>query len=304
METESQPTGTETGFQPGPEPDSDGGEGGEGVDPAEPAAPANGGEQPGGQQPPRETRAQRRDRFNETLELRKALQEMTRANEQAQSRHQQEMQLLRQSIEAGRPQREDPLVVKRKALDDRYTKIVTRLDKDPSAGEEFRELMAEYGRLGAEEFAGKQPAPRQATPPNAILQRIVGEFPWLDTDSGDHAAIALANGYVARLVKQEKRNMQDPQVRYTTLRQGAAMAAKDMGYPVGDNVGGTTNGRERVAGSGGRGGNQGASDSDLSSLPAADVLAAAKIMYPNDDDALAVKKWKGNAGRHLASFRK
>jgi hypothetical protein len=304
METDTQPSGPETGFQSGPEPDTDGGDEGEGGGETEPAQQQpTGAQPPAGTQPPRESRQQRRDRFNETLELRKALQAMTDVHRENQTRHERELALLRQSIEAGRPPKPDPIAEKRKALNDRYEKVVARLDKDPSAGQEFRELMAEYGRLGAEEVAAQQPARQQASQPDAILQRIVGEFPWLDGDSGDRAAIAMANGHVARLVKQEKRDMRDPQVRYTTLRQGAALAAKDFGYPVGTDFP-AANGKDRVAGTSGRGAAPGGGGpADFAGMDA-DIEAAAKIMYPNDEPAAAVKKWKSNAGRHLASFRK
>lgn len=302
MEPEPQPVEEGGGFDGGPAPDApedqqpDGG------------APADTGQQPANGQPvngeqPRQTRSQRRAEFNANLELKAQLKQQGQQNQELTRQLAEAMRRMTESNEAMRPPREDPLTVKRKELNARWEKVVSRMDKDPSAADEFRDLQFEFGKLGAQEQArlDQQSAPR---PPSALIQSLTMEFPWLHPETGDNDARTMANGYAAKIAKLERRNMRDPQVLYATLRQAAALVAKDLGYPV-PNVGGDhTNGRDRMAGAGGRGGGGGnGSPADFTGMDA-DIEAASSVMYPDLPKAQAVAKWKSTAGKTLASFRK
>lgn len=298
MEPEPQPVveGGE-GYEGGPGVDSPGDQQPDGGAPPDTGQPPQGGDPVNGEQP-RQTRMQRRAEFNANLELKAQLKRQDEQNQQLTRQLAEAMRRMAESQEAMRPPREDPLVTKRNQLNERWQKVVSRLDKDPGAADEFRDLQFEYGRLGAQEEARQQQqnAPR---PPSALIQSLTMEFPWLHPETGDNDARTMANGYAARIAKLEKRNMRDPQVLYTTLRQAAALVAKDLGYPVPSVGGDHTNGRDRMAGAGGRGGPGGnGAPPDFTGMEA-DIEAAATVMYPNVEKAAAVAKWKNGPGRSL-----
>ena len=311
MDTDGQASGEGgEGFEPGgAEPEGGGAEGAEGEgEPAGGQPPQQQGGAPGqDQQPPgrKPTRAERRAEYQRNAELKGALDAMTKQNGELTRQLAEAMNRMTRSVEDARPPREDPFVAKKRDLDARYSKVLARLEKDPSATDDFRELMAEYGKLGAEAEISRQ---RQSapTPPNPMAMSLANEFPWLHPEGGDGEAKVMVNGYAAKLARTEKRNMQDKNVLYHTLRQAAAMVAKDLGYPLpasfsaGDNG---SNGRDRVSGTSGRGAGGGAGPGDFTGLEG-DIEAAATIMYPNLEKGMAVQKWKTTVGKQMAAARK
>jgi hypothetical protein len=301
MEPETQPNGeSQAGTEPVGDP-------GEGVEPQQETTdgqpPTEEQAQPGQDVPRRPTRAERREDWRRNQELNRALGAMTTQNRELNERLREMSARIAESVEASRPPREDPLVARKKTLDAQYQKVLARLDRDPSAVEEFRDLQVEYGKLGAEMHdAKKAPPPRGPSP---LGQSLAAEFPWLHPESADRDAKAMVEGYAAKLARTEKRNMSDPNVLYTTLRQAAALVAKDLGYPLPSSfsAGGDSNGRDRMSGSSGRGGVGGNAGPDYAGLEP-DIEAAATVMYPQLDRAAAVNKWKSTVGKSLASMRK
>lgn len=124
----------------------------------------------------------------------------------------------------------------------------------------FHALMTEKARIIArmESSGGIREAEErisrsmpQSMPPQ--LASMHADYPFLaDPKSPGNA---IANGHVARIVALEKRNMDDPAVRYATLREGAALAARDLGISSGNRPP-TQVERDRLAGT--RGGDSGA----------------------------------------------
>lgn len=305
METETQQSNGESqaGIEPVGEPDIQGGEPQQQETSDGQQQPPDGQQQPGQDVPRRPTRAERREDYRRNLELNKALEAMTSQNRELNDRLREMSSRIAESVEASRPPREDPFVAKKKELDTRYQKVLARLDRDPSAVDDFRDLQVEYGRLGAQmEKAQEKPAPRGPSP---LAQSLSAEFPWAHPDSRDEDARAMLNGYAAKLARTEKRNMSDPNVLYTTLRQAAAMVAKDLGYPLPASFStvGDSNGRDRYSGSSGRGGVGTNGSPDYTGMEP-DIEAAATVMYPNLDKGAAVQKWKSTVGKSLASMRK
>lgn len=309
METENQPSTVEPVGDPGPDP------GGQINDPApDGGAPAPSPEpdqqqpgQPAPDQSGRPTRQQRRDTFNENRELKRALDEMTRQNRELAQRLDENARLSREQLDAIRPKPEDPLTTKQKELNERWNKVVQRLDKDPSAAEEFRELQWQMADLAAERRSReamaqqRQQQPRQ---PSAYQQSLRVDFPWLDSD--EEAQVAV-RGEVARIARMERRNMRDPEVVYRTFRQAAAKVATDFGLPLPASYGNGANGangRDRFAGTGSRGSNGGGNGAPDFSGFETDIAAAARVMYPQLTEEQAVAKWKASqAGRELARAR-
>lgn len=303
METETEP---QPGGEPEPEPADDAGPGGE---------PEGGAEPPPAGQPPsgeevrlakRAATAEKRQAFRDRITLEKLLKEQQRQNAELSRRLDQSLGRMTDVVERSTPPREDPFIAKKKALDVRWEKVVARLDKDPSAAEEFRELQMEYGSLGAErEYTRRQAdAPR---PPNPLAQTLFVEFPWLHPEHGDPEARAMVNGETAKLVRKEKRDMSNPQVQFHTLRQAAALVAKEIGYPIpmGYEGNGASNGRERVANTGGRSGGGGGGDgADPFVGRESDIEAAATILYPQLDKPAAIAKWKATVGKRYMQPQK
>lgn len=269
-----------------------------------------GGDAPGGEPTTEPAERQltgrqaRKQEYRDRHALEKTIREMTRHNKELSSKLEQALGRMGDVVERSAPPREDPLAKARKDLDEKWDKVVSRLDKDPAAAGEFRDLQLEYGRLGAREEAAQR-ARETPAPASPLAQSLFVEFPWLHPETGDGEARAMVNGYAARLARTEKRDMNNPQVRYTTLRQAAAMAAKDLDYPVPQSWNGNGNGgRERVTGTGGRGGTGGGGGPDNFVGMEGDIEAAATIMYPSLDKAAAVAKWKNTVGKRYMAAAK
>lgn len=261
----------------------------------------------------RGTRSERRAEWNRRNQEQKQqrqqeqslVAELRRHNEQLGNQLREALGRIGDVVERSTPPREGPLVMKRKALDAQYEKVLARLDKDPTAAKDFQELLVEYGRLGADEAHEARQA-AEPPRPSAVAQSLTVEFPWLDPQSGDREARTMVNGEAARLARREKRDMGNPQVLYATLRQAAATVARDLGYPVpaGFAEQQNGNGRQRVTGTGGRAGAGGGGGADPYAGMESDIEQAATIMYPNLDKAAAVAKWKGTVGKRYLQAAK
>lgn len=302
-ETEPQPGGEQ---QTDPEPAEEGAPGGE-QEGGEP--PAEGGQPPTGEEvrlAKRAATAERRQGYRDRFALEKLLKETQRHNAELTRRLDQSLGRMTDVVERSTPPREDPIVAERKKFNERWQKVVARLDKDPSAAEEFMELQVEAGRLGAREEHARRAADAPP-PPNPLAQTLFVEFPWLHPEHGDGDARQMVNGEAAKIARKERRDMSNPQVRFHTLRQAAATVAKDIGYPIpmGYEGSGNGNGRERVANTGGRAGGGGSGDgADPYVGREADIEAAATILYPNLEKPAAIAKWKATVGKRYMQAQK
>ena len=167
-----------------------------------------------------------------------------------------ELAELRGRVTATQASQPDPAA---KALDDIATKIenvVARLGAgDDSARAEWHALRREEARLVARMEAGTvskeaedritKAMPQQLDPRQAALY---AEFPDLQDDVHFKA---IANGHVSRLVATKNRDMANPQVRFATLREGAALAMRDLGRGGDEHREPSTRDRERVSGTAG-----------------------------------------------------
>jgi hypothetical protein len=245
----------------------------------------------------RQTRAERRNEF--AAQKREAEERSTRLeNELRTSR--EEMATLRGRIEAGESwrtsQQVDPNV---QALDDMAEKmeaVVARMGAgDPSAVKEWHSLRREEARLIAKVEAGESAKGVEErvkrdmpTPQDPRLSAIAAEFPFLGDDAG---ARAVAEGHVARLVAVERRDMKNPSVRYATLREGAALAARDLGLP-GAKTEPTRQDRDRIAGV--RGGDSGAGNGGVTKVHLSkDQMKLAETLFRQlPAEEAHVKWWK------------
>lgn len=100
---------------------------------------------------------------------------------------------------------------------------------DAAAKAEWTNLRREEARIIARMEASGLAQEAQANQPrplDPILAHVASKHDWITTDP---EARQYAEGIVAKLVRQEKRNMQDPTIRRTTLLEAAAIAERDLG---------------------------------------------------------------------------
>ena len=199
-----------------------------------------------------ERRAARGADYAEEARQARAEREQERAERQ---RLAVELAELRGRVSAGEQGKPDPTEVALEAVAKRIEGAVSRMGSgDAAAVNEWHQLRREETRLLAKqeaEAAGKsveervtQRMPQQMDPRQAALY---AEFPSLQDDADFRQ---VANGKVATLVRLEKRNMENPAIRFATLREGAALAARELGIGGDERRAPTARDRERVSGTG------------------------------------------------------
>lgn len=173
-----------------------------------------------------------------------------------------------------------------------------------AAAKRFHALRKEESRLVARlESSGaireseervSRSMPQQMPPQMASLH---ADYPFLG--DGKSPGNVIANGHVARLVALEKRNMDDPAVRYATLREGAALAARDLGLSSGSKPP-TQVERDRLSGT--RGGDSGAGNAGAVKVRlSAAQMKLAELSFRDLSPAEAHQKWWREIGVKAAS---
>lgn len=201
---------------------------------------------------PKPTRKERRESRaagydQEAREARQAADSARREAEEAR-RELAELRGRFSERQAGQP---DPIEAKLQAVRARIENAVARMGQgdesaraDWHAAEEERlELIADRrAKAVAKETEDRvtKAIPRQMDPREAAL---MAEFPDLE----DPQFRAVAEAEVVKLVR-DRRDMSDPRVRFATLREGAARAARDLGIGGHERKEPTEQDRQRVSG--------------------------------------------------------
>lgn len=199
----------------------------------------------------KQTRAERRAAKGQSYaeEARQAREEARQAREHAQ-RIEVEMAELRGRVSAG-PKAPDPAETELAALDKEVEAVVARMGKgDESAVAEWHRLRRRESAIVARQAATDVEAritKSMPAPLDARASALLAEFPSLQDNE---AFKAVANGHVNRLVATEGRDMKNPEVRYATLREGAALAARELKIGGAEKREPTDRDRARIAGTG------------------------------------------------------
>lgn len=212
---------------------------------------------------------------------------------------------LRGRVDAGADQQRqngvDPYQAKLKNVERGIENALVRMGNgDDSARAEWHELRREEQRLisrhEAEENA-REVAARAPRPQDPVLASVTARYDWLMTDAD---ARAIADGHVRRLVRLEKRDMSDPQVRKATLIQGAVLTERELGLGGGGNEEPSDTQRERYRGIGGQ--STGASRSGKTVVALnGDQKAQAEALFRHLEPEAAHKKWWENVGAKITN---
>lgn len=195
-----------------------------------------------------------------------------------------------QNLEKVIPRPEDPEALAIKALQAKRRAAAERMGTDRNAFDEYHEAGDEINEMKADIRARRIVEEKERSrpaPPSNESQRAATEFPWLRENG---PAREYAEAQIQRLAARERRDMTNPKVRYSTIREACAITARDWdldpGYAPEANAAG------RFAGSSGKstGGGGGA----ISVTPNEDTEALAAALYPGDDPDVAWKKFQKN----------
>jgi hypothetical protein len=217
------------------------------------------GEGEGDKKPSRAER--QRDRAREHSEikaLREQLAEQNRQNLALQARIADGVTSAAERMAAAGERmipKEKPL---REKLKERLRAGATQIrEDDPGSLDRYIDAnMEAMGDLSREEARGivaeemkkfQRAQPQQMT---AEERRLESKYAWIFSDDEWPAVKSAAK----KLAAKESRNMSDPRVREATVAEAAALHAKQWGLPVAGGDAPAGNGRERVAGTGGRNG--------------------------------------------------
>ena len=185
--------------------------------------------------PPAEPKPSRKERRAERSEgydaaIRDARREAQEARERAQ-RLEVEMAEFRGKMSAN-PQA-NPKEKELEDVEEQLDNVIARLGQGDSSAIKERRTLERKKTLLVAELAGYVPgkdieeriAKTIPQPMNPQAAALHAEFPQLQT----HPHMKdVANGHVARLVALENRDMKDPTVMFATLREAAALAARDL----------------------------------------------------------------------------
>lgn len=184
---------------------------------------------------PRKSRAERRAEraSGYDAEAREARAQAAAASERSQ-RLEVELAELRGRVTAGETSRPDPHQQELTRLEKEIENTVARMGQgDATAVPQWHDLRRQESRLVARieaESISKETEKRMTdSMPKPIDPRasaLLAEFPFLQDDP---EAKDVANGHVARLVRTQHRDMKNPSVRFSTLREAAALAAQELG---------------------------------------------------------------------------
>lgn len=202
-----------------------------------------------------------------------------------------EMQSRRSSSEPVDPVREQ-LSQTRKGIE----QALERMGRgDSSALNEWHDLREREQRIISRSEAAE--AVKQMAPPRTdpVLSAVVARHDWLQTDPDLRQ---VAEGYVARLVRKEKRDMSDPTVRKQTLLQAAVEVERDFEMGGGGTEPTETQ-RERYRGTGGQSSGAARGDSRSMVYLTNDQKAQAEALFRNLDPEAAHKKWWQAVGKQI-----
>jgi hypothetical protein len=131
------------------------------------------------------------------------------------------------------------------------------------------------------------------------VQRLATEFTWLSENSDAREATELE---IKRLVNKHRRDMRDPKVRFSTMREAAANVAAawdlDPGYEPDSTA------ARRFSGPGGKLGTVGGGGGDLDISWDEDKAAMAHALFPNDNPDAQKKKWLDSVGKSVVESMK
>jgi len=193
------------------------------VTPAEPAAPA-GAE-------PRKTKAERRAERGEGYAQEAARLRQDNAAQQAENRRlAEQIANIQGQLQAQQRPNIDPRAAQLHGMRAKIEQTVARMGTgDAAAVNEWHELRAQEAELIADMRFDQRASQLQANQPkplDPVLATVAAKHDWITTD---HEARQYAEGQVAKLVRQERRNMQDPAIRRATLLEAAAITERDLG---------------------------------------------------------------------------
>lgn len=133
-------------------------------------------------------------------------------------------------LQAGRQNEPDPNQARLNAIATKIEQTVARMGKgDADAVNEWHDLRREEARIIARmEAAGtaREIQANQPRPLDPVLAHVAAKHDWITTDT---EARQYAEGIVAKLVRMERRDMNNPQIRRATLLEAAAIAERDLG---------------------------------------------------------------------------
>lgn len=272
--------------------------------------PPDGGEEP--QRPSRKERRESRGR-DMAAENREYRERLDRAEREAAQARQETAELRGRFEERSRAAEpkpgESPDERRLAAIEEEMEEAIAGLgNADPNVAnasrKRFHALRKEEARIVArsessgivkdseERVRGSMP---QSMPPQ--LASIHADYPFVgDPESPGNA---IARGHVARLVALEKRDMKNPAVMFATLREGAALAARDLGIS-GGNKPPTQLERDRLAGT--RGGDSGAGNGAAVKVRlSAAQMKLAELSFRDLPPAEAHEKWWKTIGHKAAN---
>jgi len=317
--------GEETGIDVETDPNAggegDGGDSGGGEGEGGAAAAAGDSSADGGGETRRDRNRKRGENARKWQEDRQRWEEDRRQWQESQRAMVEELRALRQETRAarsgGEEARESPREAEMKALNTKIAKHLQRLKHLPAEAQEdalaeYHDMVAEReilaGEIGAERYHRTQQRdnpPRR--PPTPEFRTFARDFPFVDPDSSDfdpHLR-GMVNDKAGRIARLKNRDMNNPRVRWATLREAAAAIAQAEGIDVPGNGGGgrAPAGHGRVAGNGGRTG-AGGDGASLNGYDMEKVDQAAEAMYPEISDPRERRqKWLDGPGKRYASAK-
>lgn len=273
-----------------------------------PADPPAGGE---GGEPARQNRKERREERGRNMAAEnRALQERIERTERERQADRESLAELRGRLEAGEKLRDkptsDPDQDRLTAIETEMEDAVAEMGKGlPGALKRWHALRREEGAILARQAAGTATKEAEERISRSIPQRgdprldaITAEYPFLGAGDARSLQIkAIANGHVNRLILSERRDMENPDVRYATLREGAALAARDAGIQT--RRAPTDTERDRFAGT--RGGDSGGSNGPVRVHLTAGQMKMAEATFNSLPAAEAHQKWWATIGSKVPS---
>lgn len=232
----------------------------------------------------------------------RAARDAARAADERAQKLEVELAELRGRVTAGESGRPDPHQRALDAIATQMENVVVRMGQgDESARAEWHTLRREESKLIAKqeaETAGKgveervtKSIPRPLDPRQSAL---MAEFP----DLSDPSFKSIAEGHVSRLIRTQNRDMDNPNIRFATLREGAALAARDLGIGGNERKEPTQRDRERVSGTGS--GDSGAGGGKTTVHLTDGQKKMAEQLFRNLDPAQAHVKWWKEVGQKIA----
>jgi hypothetical protein len=224
-----------------------------------------------------------------------ALQERTERQRMAEriARMEGEMQARRTDQQQG----PDPVREQLRGVRAGIEQALARMGQgDPGAVTEWHELREREQRIISR--AEAMEVARQSAPPrlDPILTAVVSRHDWLHSDP---ELRQIAEGYVSRLVRQERRDMSDPAVRKQTLLQAAAQVERDLDMNTTNAHEPTDTQRDRYRGLGGQTSGAGRTSNKAMVYLTADQKAQAESLFRHMEPEAAHREWWSKIGEGI-----